>query len=73
MIDGGQDLLSKTPLSFLNLLTFYRILGRAPRSFYQKRRNEEIAAHLKLADIAGTDLGEIINELKTRTAQARQY
>jgi hypothetical protein len=50
-----------------------RILRRAPRSFYQKRRNEEIAAHLKLADIAGTDLGEIINELKTRAGQARQY
>lgn len=50
-----------------------RILRRAPRSFYQKRRNEEIAAHLNLADIAATDLAEIINELKTRAAQARQY
>lgn len=50
-----------------------RILRRPPRSFYQKRRNEEIAAHLNLADIAGTDLAEIIIELKKKAAQARQY
>jgi hypothetical protein len=46
---------------------------RPPQSFYQKRQSAQITAHLTLADIAGTDLAPIIEELKTMGAQARQY
>jgi hypothetical protein len=53
--------------------TLDRILRRAPRSFYQKRRNGEIAAHVTLTDIEGTDIAEIINELKTKAEQSRQH
>lgn len=50
-----------------------RLLRRAPRSFFQKRRNEEIARHIKIADMAGTDLADIIDELKASAAQAGQF
>jgi hypothetical protein len=50
-----------------------RINKRSHPSFYQKRLSEHIAAHLTIADVQGTDLVDIINDLKTKGAQARLY
>jgi hypothetical protein len=50
--------------------------GLRPRklpSFYQKRLNEQVAAHLTMADITGTDLAGIINEVHDVAEAARQY
>jgi hypothetical protein len=48
-------------------------LRRPRRSFYQKRRNEEIATHLTMADFAGTDLSSVLNGLKAQAEQVREY
>jgi hypothetical protein len=50
-----------------------RLRKRKPVSFYQKRRNVEIARHLTMADINGTELATIINEVKQRAEEARQF
>src|SRR5205823_6180492 len=42
-------------------------------SFYQKRLNEQLAAHLTMADIAGTDLARIINDVHATAETLRQY
>jgi hypothetical protein len=42
-------------------------------SFYQKRLNEQVAAHLTMADLTGTDLARIINEVHDAAEAARQY
>jgi hypothetical protein len=49
------------------------VLRRPRLSFYQKRRNEEIATHLTMADLDGTDLETILSDLKARAEQAREY
>jgi hypothetical protein len=48
-------------------------LRRPRRSFYQKRRNVEIATHLTMADLVGTDLASVLNDLKAQAEQAREY
>ena len=50
-----------------------RLRGTNAPSFYQKRRNEEIAEHLTLADINDTDLATILNDLKQRATDAREF
>jgi hypothetical protein len=50
-----------------------RLRRRPTTSFYQKRLNEEAAAHLQMSDIEGTDLAEIINSIKEAAVKARQY
>lgn len=46
---------------------------RQPVPFYRKGLNEEIAKHLSLADIAGTDLEAVIKAIKQQAEEARQY
>jgi hypothetical protein len=46
---------------------------RKPPSFYQKRINEQVAAHLTMADLTGTDLARIINEAHQAAEAARHY
>jgi hypothetical protein len=43
-----------------------------PVSFYQKRRNEEVARQIAMADVEGTDLAAILYEVKERAEEARQ-
>jgi len=50
-----------------------RLRGRKIPSFYQKRLNEHVAAHLTMADITGTDLAKIINDVHDAAEAARQY
>ena len=49
------------------------LLRRQPTSFYKKTRNEEVAEYLSMADISGTDLAEILQEIKQRAEEARRY
>ncbi len=46
---------------------------RTTPSFYQKRLNEQVATHLTAADIDGTDLARIINDIHAAAETARQY
>jgi len=50
-----------------------RFRSRQPTTFYRKRLNETIAQHLQLADIAGTDLLEIISNVQNTAEAARKY
>jgi hypothetical protein len=38
--------------------------AKAKRSFYGKKRNEDVAEHLKFADVEKTDLGETVLEIR---------
>jgi hypothetical protein len=49
------------------------IRRRKPPTFYQKRINEQVAAHLTMADLNGTDLAKIINDVHAAAEAARQY
>jgi len=49
------------------------IRRRKSSSFYRKQLNEQVAAHLKMADLTGTDLARIINEVHDAAKAARQY
>ena len=49
------------------------VLRRGKPSFYQKKWNEQLAAHLTMADINGTDLAGIINEVHKEAEAVRQY
>lgn len=50
-----------------------RFRTRKPTSFYRKEFNEQIAAHLSIVDLIGTDLARIINEIKAQAEKSRQY
>jgi hypothetical protein len=52
---------------------FNCLRGQKQPSFYQKKRNEQVAAHLTMADISGTDLADIISEVHTDAEAARKY
>ena len=63
---------------FCEPLTFWRrlrnwLLRRRNPSFYQKHQNEEVAAHTTTADIAGTDLASIIDDVKQKAAASRTF
>jgi hypothetical protein len=46
---------------------------RKQPSFYQKHLNEQAAKHLAMADVEGTDLAAILNNVKQRAEDARQF
>jgi len=62
----------REPIPFWKRL--WNWLRRRPEpSFYQKRRNEEIAEQITIADIQGTDLKTILDDIKRRAEEARRY
>ncbi len=50
-----------------------RLRTQKPTSFYQKRLNEQAAQHISIADLNGTDLAEIVTDIKQAAEDARQY
>ncbi len=50
-----------------------RVRGRKQPSFYRKGLNEQVAKHLTMNDVQGTDLTDILAEIKQRAEEARQY
>jgi hypothetical protein len=42
-------------------------------SFYLKNLNQKIAEHLTTADVQGTDLATILNDIKQRAEETRRF
>jgi len=48
-----------------------RFRKRKPVTFYRKELNEQVAQHLTMKDMAGTDLATIIEAIKQQAKKAR--
>lgn len=50
-----------------------RLRRRKQPCFYPKSLNEQVAGHVSLADVSGTDLATILNEVKQRAEESRKF
>jgi HEAT repeat protein len=50
-----------------------RFRKKRPVSFYRKELNEQVAKHLTMTDVEGTDLATIIQAINQQAETARQY
>ena len=50
-----------------------RFRKKKPATFYRKEFNEQVAQHLTMNDMAGSDLATIIEAIKERAEKALQY
>jgi len=50
-----------------------RLRKKQPISFYPKHLNEQAALHIRMTDVEGTDLAEVVTTIKQEAVAARQY